>query len=127
MTRCVGHTPGEKKLFFSFSGDLVQSDGAGRADVERADIACHPDPRHMVAGLSHQRPHSGAFAAERHRRGSSRAVRQSGAHALTRAQLRWFDSALDTERTINDLLGKDVSARFRCIMERAAEVKELDV
>jgi DNA gyrase/topoisomerase IV subunit B len=37
------------------------------------------------------------------------------------------EAALDTERTINDLLGKDVSARFKFIMERAAEVKELDV
>jgi DNA gyrase/topoisomerase IV subunit B len=37
------------------------------------------------------------------------------------------EAALDTERTINDLLGKDVSARFRFIMERAGEVKELDV
>src|SRR2546426_77884 len=37
------------------------------------------------------------------------------------------DAALETERTINDLLGKDVSARFRFIMERAGEVKELDV
>jgi DNA gyrase subunit B/topoisomerase-4 subunit B len=37
------------------------------------------------------------------------------------------EAALDTERTINDLLGKDVSARFRFIMERAAEVRELDV
>ena len=36
-------------------------------------------------------------------------------------------AALETERTINDLLGKDVSARFRFIMERAGEVKELDV
>jgi len=36
-------------------------------------------------------------------------------------------AALDTERTINDLLGKDVSARFKFIMERAGEVKELDV
>jgi DNA gyrase subunit B/topoisomerase-4 subunit B len=34
---------------------------------------------------------------------------------------------LATEQTINDLLGKDVSARFRFIMERAGEVKELDV
>ena len=34
---------------------------------------------------------------------------------------------LETDRTINDLLGKDVSARFKFIMERAAEVKELDV
>jgi len=37
------------------------------------------------------------------------------------------DVALDTERTINDLLGKDVSARFKFIMESAGEVKELDV
>ncbi len=37
------------------------------------------------------------------------------------------DQALITEQTINDLLGKDVSARFRFIMERAGEVKELDV
>jgi len=36
-------------------------------------------------------------------------------------------AALETERTINDLLGKDVSARFKFIMERAGEVKELDV
>jgi DNA gyrase/topoisomerase IV subunit B len=34
---------------------------------------------------------------------------------------------LPTEQTINDLMGKDVSARFRFIMERAGEVKELDV
>jgi len=37
------------------------------------------------------------------------------------------EAALDTERTINDLLGKDVSARFKFIMEMAGEVKELDV
>jgi DNA gyrase subunit B/topoisomerase-4 subunit B len=37
------------------------------------------------------------------------------------------DAVLDTERTINDLLGKDVSARFKFIMERASEVKDLDV
>ena len=37
------------------------------------------------------------------------------------------EAALDTERTINDLLGKDVSARFKLIVERAGEVKELDV
>ena len=34
---------------------------------------------------------------------------------------------VETEQTINDLLGKDVSARYRFIMERANEVKELDV
>ena len=37
------------------------------------------------------------------------------------------EAALDTERTINDLLGKDVSARFKLIVERAGEVKELDL
>ncbi len=37
------------------------------------------------------------------------------------------DNELDTDRTINDLMGKDVSARFKFIMERAGEVKELDV
>jgi DNA gyrase subunit B/topoisomerase-4 subunit B len=37
------------------------------------------------------------------------------------------EAALETEQTINDLLGKDVSARFKFIMERAGEVKELDV
>jgi DNA gyrase subunit B/topoisomerase-4 subunit B len=37
------------------------------------------------------------------------------------------DNELETDRTINDLMGKDVSARFKFIMERAGEVKELDV
>ncbi|MBX7116605.1 MAG: type IIA DNA topoisomerase subunit B [Myxococcaceae bacterium] len=38
-----------------------------------------------------------------------------------------IDDELETDRTINDLLGKDVSARFKFIMERAADVKEIDV
>ncbi len=38
-----------------------------------------------------------------------------------------IDQPLETEKVINDLLGKDVSARFKFIMERAGEVKELDV
>jgi DNA gyrase subunit B/topoisomerase-4 subunit B len=38
-----------------------------------------------------------------------------------------IDNELETDRTINELLGKDVSARFRFIMERAGEVQELDV
>src|SRR3989440_588712 len=37
------------------------------------------------------------------------------------------DAELETDRVINDLLGKDVSARFKFIMERAGEVQELDV
>ena len=32
-----------------------------------------------------------------------------------------------TENTITDLMGKDASARYRLIMENAAEVEELDV
>jgi DNA gyrase subunit B/topoisomerase-4 subunit B len=38
-----------------------------------------------------------------------------------------IDNELETDRTINDLLGKDVSARFKFIMERAGDVQELDV
>lgn len=38
-----------------------------------------------------------------------------------------IDNDLETDRVINDLLGKDVSARFRFIMERAGEVQDLDV
>ncbi|MBN1208870.1 MAG: type IIA DNA topoisomerase subunit B [Myxococcaceae bacterium] len=38
-----------------------------------------------------------------------------------------IDNPLETDRVINDLLGKDVSARFKFIMERASEVQELDV
>ena len=32
-----------------------------------------------------------------------------------------------TDRVINELMGKDASARFRFIMERADEAEELDV
>jgi DNA gyrase subunit B/topoisomerase-4 subunit B len=35
--------------------------------------------------------------------------------------------ALATDRVINELMGKDASARFRFIMERAEEADELDV
>ncbi|MBL9038843.1 MAG: type IIA DNA topoisomerase subunit B [Archangium sp.] len=38
-----------------------------------------------------------------------------------------IDDELDTDRTINDLLGKDVAARFQFIMERAGDVQQLDV
>ena len=38
-----------------------------------------------------------------------------------------IEGPLETEKVINDLLGKDVSSRFKFIMERAGEVKELDV
>ena len=34
---------------------------------------------------------------------------------------------LITDRVINELMGKDASARFRFIMERAEEAEELDV
>ena len=32
-----------------------------------------------------------------------------------------------TDRVVNELMGKDASARFRFIMERAEEAQELDV
>jgi DNA gyrase subunit B/topoisomerase-4 subunit B len=34
---------------------------------------------------------------------------------------------IETDRIINELMGKDPSARFRFIMERAEEAEELDV
>ena len=34
---------------------------------------------------------------------------------------------IQTDRIIGDLMGKDASARFRFIMERAEEAHELDV
>ena len=34
---------------------------------------------------------------------------------------------LQTDRVINELMGKDASARFRFIMERAEDAQELDV
>ncbi|MAE62996.1 MAG: DNA topoisomerase IV subunit B [Phycisphaeraceae bacterium] len=38
-----------------------------------------------------------------------------------------IDDALATDRVVSDLMGKDVSARFQFIMERAEEAEELDV
>ncbi|HZI11497.1 MAG TPA: DNA topoisomerase IV subunit B [Myxococcus sp.] len=38
-----------------------------------------------------------------------------------------IDNPIETDRLINDLMGKDVSARFKFIMERAGEVQDLDV
>jgi DNA gyrase subunit B/topoisomerase-4 subunit B len=38
-----------------------------------------------------------------------------------------ISNELETDRVINDLLGKDVAARFKFIMERSNEVEELDV
>lgn len=38
-----------------------------------------------------------------------------------------ISDALTTDRVINELMGKDASARFRFIMERAEEADELDV
>jgi DNA gyrase/topoisomerase IV subunit B len=37
------------------------------------------------------------------------------------------EDALETDRIMNELMGKDASARFRFIMERAADAKEIDV
>jgi DNA gyrase subunit B/topoisomerase-4 subunit B len=37
------------------------------------------------------------------------------------------ENVLMTDRVINELMGKDASARFRFIMERADEAEELDV
>ncbi|MFN0062445.1 MAG: type IIA DNA topoisomerase subunit B [Myxococcaceae bacterium] len=38
-----------------------------------------------------------------------------------------IDDELATDKAINDLMGRDVAARFKFIMERSGEVRELDV
>jgi DNA gyrase subunit B/topoisomerase-4 subunit B len=38
-----------------------------------------------------------------------------------------IDDQLETDRVMSDLMGKDASARFRFIMERAEEVDDIDV
>src|SRR5438067_8772724 len=52
-------------------GDLVESHCSRGGDVERADPSRHRDPRHVIAGLPHQRPHAGSFAAQHQRGGRS--------------------------------------------------------
>jgi DNA gyrase subunit B len=37
------------------------------------------------------------------------------------------ENALQTDRIMNELMGKDASARFRFIMERAADARDIDV
>ena len=38
-----------------------------------------------------------------------------------------IDDHLETDRVISDLMGRDASARFRFIMERAEDAEEIDV
>ena len=46
----------------------------------------------------------------------------------TRSMLRVeIDDHLDTDRVISDLMGRDASARFRFIMDRAEDAEEIDV
>jgi DNA gyrase subunit B/topoisomerase-4 subunit B len=46
----------------------------------------------------------------------------------TRSMLRVeIDDHLDTDRVISDLMGRDASARFRFIMDRAEDAQEIDV
>ena len=37
------------------------------------------------------------------------------------------DDQLETDRVISDLMGKDASARFHFIMDRAEDAEEIDV
>ena len=37
------------------------------------------------------------------------------------------DDQLETDRIINDLMGRDASARFRFIIDRAVEAQDIDV
>jgi len=57
------------------------------------------------------------------RRSEARPLRILGVRVM-RVEI---SDALTTDRVINELMGKDASARFRFIMERAEEANELDV
>jgi DNA gyrase subunit B/topoisomerase-4 subunit B len=37
------------------------------------------------------------------------------------------DDHLETDRVVSDLMGRDASARFKFIMERAEEADDIDV
>ena len=53
---------------------------------------------------------------------------QTTLNPATRRLLRVeINDQIITDRVINDLMGKDASARFRFIMDRAEEAEELDV
>ncbi|RKG92945.1 type IIA DNA topoisomerase subunit B [Corallococcus sp. CA053C] len=55
-------------------------------------------------------------------------LKETTLDARNRISLRvTIDNALETDRIINDLMGKDVSARYKFITEQAGEVQELDV
>ncbi|MCY1045200.1 DNA topoisomerase IV subunit B [Corallococcus sp. bb12-1] len=55
-------------------------------------------------------------------------LKETTLDAKNRISLRvTIDNALETDRIINDLMGKDVSARYKFITEMAGEVQDLDV
>ena len=59
------------------------------------------------------------------RRGRSRRPRST--RSSRRALRVVIDDELETDRVMNELMGKDAAARFRFIMERAAEANDIDV
>ncbi len=59
---------------------------------------------------------------------SAEELKETTLHPANRISLRVdIVDELETDRVINDLLGKDVAARFKFIMDRAGEVQEIDV
>jgi len=67
-------------------------------------------------------------ARDRNIRRSERSRSATTLSPKTRRLLRVEDAdQLMSDRVINELMGKDASARFRFIMERAEEAQELDL
>jgi DNA gyrase/topoisomerase IV subunit B len=58
------------------------------------------------------------------RSGLGKAVRNPRTRRLLKVEI---SDQIITDRVINELMGKDPSARFRFIMDRAEEAEELDV
>ena len=74
------------------------------------------------------RAHAGDHALQGARRDDAEGAVGDDAQPATRRLLRVeIADQIVTDRVINELMGKDASARFRFIMERAEDAQELDV
>ena len=72
--------------------------------------------------------HAGDHALQGPRRDDAEgAVGDDAQSAVAAVAARGSADQLVTDRVINELMGKDASARFRFIMDRAEEAQELDV
>ena len=97
-----------------------QGDATGRSTRRERDRILRKAPEERQA-----RDHAASRAWARCRPRSSR--RRRSIPSVARRCAWSIDDPLETDRIINELMGKDASARFRFIMERAEEARDIDV